>query len=110
MKVKHITTAVQMDVPVGKAKRLVASGSWLFANEADQASVESAKPQPQGEDTPEAVEEPTEAPQAPEPATKPAPSIDEMRKWAQAHGVEGVKDKGKLSRRAIDAYLEAHKD
>jgi hypothetical protein len=124
MQVEHIITGRTVNVPVGKSKRLVATGSWRFVTTADTvkdqldiqdpSTAEVAREQLElpalGEDTPEEVQEPTEASEPQEEASKPAATIEEMRKWAQENGVEGIKDKGKLPRRAVDAYHEAHKD
>lgn len=129
MKVRHTNGRTVINVPVGKAKRLVATGSWLFEDPQTEVTAETVKAQleitdpstaevarealevePEGKDTPEEVEDVPEASQPQEQPTKKVASIAEMRKWALDQGIEGVKEKGKLCRPAIDAYLEAHKD
>jgi len=97
MKVKHSAGAV-VDVPEAKAAKLAATGSWTYVDKPPASKpVETVNEDPdEGENTPE--------------HTEPVATIHEMRTWALKNRVEGVKEKGKLSRDAIEAYLKAHEE
>lgn len=108
MRVKHYAGAV-LDVPEARAAKLVLSASWSFVDKPAEKSVEAPEPVSPIEDTGEDLGGPQELTE-PQEETKPAPTIQEMRAWAIEQGIEGVKEKGKLSRLAIEAYMEAHKE
>jgi len=126
MKLVHVITRTETDAPPDKADRLLAGGAWVPAVKA--RNYEKAAPvltevpvlEPEGDDTQDEVSDapgPSEGQDdgseeilVNEEARTAAPSIPEMRKWALENNIEGVKAKGKLSKEAIDAYMEAHQD
>jgi hypothetical protein len=109
MKVRHSSGTV-VDVPAKKAAKLV-EGPWVYVNQPN-LPVEALEQFPEGEDTTDVYESPEKAsePQEQYNAKNVFPTIPEMRAWALKNHVEGVRDKGKLPKHAIDAYLAAHKE
>lgn len=108
MRVKHYGGSV-VDVPEAKAAKLAASGSWTYVDTPPEKPQEPVVEVPQGDDTEGPLNE-LQTPSQPQEEVKPAATIQEMRAWALDQGIEGVKEKGKLSRVAIEAYLDAHKE
>lgn len=106
MRVRH-TSGTVVDVPAKKAAKLV-EGPWIYVD-TPSVPVEALKVDPESDYTQKNLlpEKPSEAQQD---AKNVFPTIPEMREWAIKNDIEGVKDKGKLPRHAIDAYLEAHKE
>ena len=109
MKVRHSSGTV-VDVPAKKAAKLV-EGPWVYVD-LPSLPVETIEEVPEGEDTTDVSESPDRPsqPQEQHNAKKVFTSIPEMRAWALKNNVEGVRDKGKLPKHAIDAYLAAHKE
>jgi hypothetical protein len=108
MRVKHYQGAV-VDVPKAKAAKLVACGSWTYVDTPPEKPAEPVSEAPQGEDTGGTLNE-LQTPSEPQEEAPVVATIGEMRAWALSQGIEGVKEKGKLSRSAIEAYQEAHKE
>lgn len=108
MRIRHYNGTV-VDVPEDKARAQVSAGTWTFIDRPSEKLPEPVEEVSEGDDTGEVSSEP-QRPSEPQEPTKPVPTIPEMRAWALKEGIEGVKDKGKLSRHAIEAYLAAHKE
>lgn len=126
MKIRYVQGGV-MDVSPDRAKRLIASGRFV-AFEATTVSPESPEDDRLSEPTyPEVLDkvvqdEPVKAPEVHEDAPEPTPqgedtnetseaSTDDIRAWARATRPDlNVRAKGKLSKAAVEAYAEAHKN
>lgn len=105
MKVRHSSGKV-VDVPAKKAARLV-EGPWTYVDP-PSLPVQALEVLP-GDDIPGTLKDAVQ-PSQPQEQPKAFPTIPEMRAWALKNKVEGVRDKGKLPRHAIDAYLKAHEE
>ena len=106
MELRHRKANTVVDVDDHKAHRLVRSGNWGYVHPPAESPVET-RPASEAANTQTFLD----APASPQPATKPAPTIDAMRQWARKEHPElGVRETGKLPRAAVKAYLAAHEE
>jgi hypothetical protein len=118
------------EVPEAQALRLIATGvGWIrlgetASPESPESPAEAGSEVVQGDDTPEPVNEPQELSQGQEeanPADQPSNSgevvaeqvepftMEDVRAWARANRPDlNVKESGRVSRAATQAYRDAH--
>jgi hypothetical protein len=116
-----------VEVTEAQAKRLVLNGrGWSYADKQAENAPPVLEAPVEGDDTEETVSEPQEPSQGQEePVVEesanesnvpvedskeqdPAPTLEEIREWARANRPDlNVKEKGRVSRAATEAYREA---
>jgi hypothetical protein len=107
------------EVPEAQALRLIATGvGWIrlgetASPESPESPAEAGSEVVQGDDTPEPVNEPQELSQGQEeanPAAQVEPfTMEDVRTWARANRPDlNVKESGRVSRAATQAYRDAH--
>lgn len=108
MKVRHYNGATA-DVPEAKAAKLVEGGSWTYSPESLAELARRTLDISLNDDLAHVAKESLGLSEPQEEASAAA-TIPEMRAWALKNEISGVKEKGKLSREAIEAYQAAHKE
>lgn len=109
MKVRHTNGSV-VNVPLAKADNLARTGNWTYAEPRSERLSELVSRELELDPKDDLAKTAEDALGLSQPQEEPpyVAGIPEMRAWALKEGIEGVKEKGKLSRQVVEAYQKAH--